>query len=205
MPRALVLYAHPEPSRSVVNAALAGAARGVEGVTLVDLYATYPRFRIDVGAEQARLAEHDVVIFLCPFHWYSVPALLKEWMDRTLEFGFAYGEGGDALAGKTLLAAISAGGAEEAYSAEGHNRFRVRELLTPLEQTANLCRMRFLPPFVLFAALRAGEDGRLEAHVDAWRRLLGALVRDRLDLVALAGREWLNEAALPLAGAEAGA
>ena len=205
MSRVLVLHAHPEPARSVVNAALAAAASDIEGVTLVDLYRDYPRFKIDVDAEQARLAEHEVVVLLCPFHWYSVPALLKEWMDRTLEFGFAYGEGGDALAGKALLVAISAGGAEEAYSAEGHNRFRVRELLTPLEQTANLCRMRFLPPFVLFAALRAGEDGRLEAHVDAWRRLLGALVRDRLDLVALAGREWLNEAALPLAGAEAGA
>ena len=205
MSRVLVLHAHPEPGRSVVNAALAAVAGEVEGVTLVDLYRLYPRFKVDVDAEQARLAEHDAVVLLCPFHWYSVPALLKEWMDRTLEFGFAYGEGGDALAGKTLLVAISAGGAEEAYSAEGHNRFPIRDLLRPLEQTANLCRMRFLPPFVLFAALRAADDGRLDAHVDAWRALLGALAADRLDAAALEGRECLNEAPLPLRGAEAAA
>ena len=205
MSRVLVLYAHPDPGRSTVNARLAAAARTLEGVTLVDLYAAYPRFKIDVEVEQARLAEHGAIVLLCPFHWYSVPALLKEWMDRTLEFGFAYGEGGDALAGKTLLAAISTGGAEEAYSREGHNRFRVRELLTPLEQTANLCRMRFLPPFVLFAALRAGEDGRLEAHVEAWRRLLAALVGDGLDADALAGAETLDPAALPPADAGAAA
>ena len=205
MSRVLVLHAHPDPARSAVNAALADAAGGIEGVTLVDLYRDYPRFKIDVDAEQARLAEHEIVVFLCPFHWYSVPALLKEWMDRTLEFGFAYGEGGDALAGKALLVAISAGGAEEAYSEQGHNRFPVRDLLRPLEQTANLCRMRFLPPFVLFAALRAVEDGRLEAHVGNWTRLLEALARDRLDLAALDGRQCLNEAPLPVSDEEAAA
>ena len=203
MSRVLVLYAHPSPSRSKVNARLARVARDTEGVTLVDLYAAYPRFKIDVDAEQARLAEHDTVVFLCPFHWYSVPALLKEWMDLVLEFGFAYGEGGDALAGKTLLAAISAGGAEAAYSEDGHNRFPIRELLTPLEQTANLCRMRFAPPFVLFAALKAVEDGRADRHERDWRALLGALRDDALDLDALGDRACINETDLPLAAAEA--
>ena len=170
----------------------------MEGVTLVDLYAAYPRFKIDIEAEQARLVEHDVVVMLCPFQWYSVPAILKEWMDLVLEFGFAYGEGGDRLAGKSLLVAISAGGAESAYSKTGPNRFPIRTLLTPLEQTANLCRMRFLPPFVLFAALQAVEDGRARAHAEAWKALLDALVEDRVDLDAAAFRDRINEAALPL-------
>ena len=200
MSRVLVLHAHPSPSRSRVNARLAAVARETEGVTLVDLYAAYPRFKIDIDAEQARLAEHDVVVFQCPFHWYSVPALLKEWMDLVLEFGFAYGEGGNALAGKTLLVAITAGGAESAYAETGHNNFPVRTLLTPLEQTALLCGMRFLPPFVLFAALRAVGDGRADAHVEAWRALLEALRDDALDAAALTGRDCLDEAALPLLG-----
>ena len=119
MSRVLVLYAHPSEGRSRINAPLARLARDVEGVTLVDLYAAYPRFKIDIEAEQARLVEHDVVVMLCPFQWYSVPAILKEWMDLVLEFGFAYGEGGDRLAGKSLLVAISAGGAESAYSKTG--------------------------------------------------------------------------------------
>ena len=203
MSRVLVLYAHPSPSRSAINARLARAAHETEGVTLVDLYAAYPRFKIDIDAEQARLREHDTVVFLCPFYWYSVPALLKEWMDLVLEFGFAYGEGGDALAGKTLLAAVSAGGAEAAYAETGHNRFPIRALLTPLEQTANLCRMRFLPPFVLFAALKAVEDGRADRHERDWRALLEALRDDALDLDAVAGRDCIDEAALLPTGAEA--
>ena len=198
MSRVLVLHAHPSPSRSRVNVRLADAARRIEGVTLVDLYAACPRFKIDVDAEQARLVEHDVVVFQCPFQWYSVPSLLKEWMDAVLEFGFAYGEGGNALAGKTLLVAITAGGAESAYAETGRNHFPIRTLLTPLEQTALLCGMRFLPPFVLFAALRAVEDGRADAHVDAWRALLEALRDDALDVAALAGRDRLSGAALPL-------
>lgn len=197
MSRVLVLYAHPSVGRSRVNARLARAVTGIEGVTLVDLYATYPRFKIDIDAEQRRLEEHDVVVFLCPFHWYSVPAILKEWMDLVLEFGFAYGEGGDALAGKSLLVAITAGGDEAAYSASGRNHFPIRTLLTPLEQTAILCRMRFLPPFVLFAALKAVEDGRADAHVDAWRGLLEALRDDTLDVPSPVERDRLDEAALP--------
>ena len=51
MSRVLVLYAHPSESRSNVNAPLARIARGIDGVTLVDLYAAYPRFKIDIEAE----------------------------------------------------------------------------------------------------------------------------------------------------------
>ncbi len=198
MSRVLVLYAHPSVRSSRINARLARVAADTEGVTLVDLYAAYPRFKIDIDAEQRRLREHDVVIFLHPFHWYSVPAILKEWMDLVLEFGFAYGEGGDALAGKTLLVAVSAGGAEHAYGAAGHNRFEIRTLLTPLEQTANLCGMRFLPPFVLYGALAADDDGRADAHVAAFGELLAALRDDALDEAALKGRTLVNEARLPI-------
>ena len=39
---------------------MARAAARVAGITFVDLYADYPRFDIDVNAEQQRLLEHDV-------------------------------------------------------------------------------------------------------------------------------------------------
>ncbi|HVL19940.1 MAG TPA: NAD(P)H-dependent oxidoreductase [Amaricoccus sp.] len=182
MPRSiLVLYAHPAQHRSEAHQLMARVASGVEGVTFADLYAEYPRFEIDIDREQARLAAHDVLIFQCPVYWYSTPALLKEWQDLVLEYGWAYGTGGTALSGKLFLAAVTAGGPVEAYAPTGYQRFPLRTLLSPLEQTAWLCGMTYLPPFVLFAAHRASQGAALALHAARYRRLLEALRDDRLD------------------------
>lgn len=180
--RILVLYAHPAPDRSEVNRHLANAAARTQGVTLVDLYGEYPDYDIDVDREQARLREHEVIAFLHPLYWYSTPAILKEWQDLVLEYGFAYGTEGMALHGKLFFSTLTAGGPELAYRAEGFHHFSIRELLNPLEQTAHLCGMVYLPPFALFSARSAVEDGRLEAHIREWTALLEALRDDRLDV-----------------------
>jgi glutathione-regulated potassium-efflux system ancillary protein KefG len=148
----------------------------------VDLYAEYPDFEIDVDGEQARLLEHDAIVFMHPLYWYSTPAILKEWQDLVLEHGFAYGTGGTALFGKIFFNALTAGGPEAAYCAEGFNHFTIRELLYPLEQTALLCGMVYLPPFALFGARMAVDEGRLDVHVADWIRVLEALRDDRLDM-----------------------
>ena len=190
--RILVLFAHPSLERSEVNRPLAEAASRVAGVSLVDLYGAYPDFQIDVDREQARLLEHEVVVFLHPLYWYSTPAILKEWQDLVLEHGFAYGSTGTALHGKIFFNALTAGGAEPAYCAAGYNHFTIRELLRPLEQTALLCGMLYLPPFALFGARTAVEEGRVAAHVADWVRVLEALRDDRLDLHAARDLPRLN-------------
>jgi len=121
---------------------MAKIASGVDGVTFADRYAQYPKLDIDIDVEQDRLLKHDVIIFQFPIHWYSTPSILKEWQDLVLEYGFAYGHTGDKLAGKVFLPVITAGGPDHAYTEQGSNHFRLRALLSPLEQTANLCRMR---------------------------------------------------------------
>ena len=193
MPRSiLVLYAHPAQHRSEAHALLARVAGGVEGLTFVDLYAEYPRFEIDIDREQARLLAHDVIVFQHPVYWYSTPALLKEWQDLVLEYGWAYGPGGAALAGKLFLCAVTAGSPAEAYGPDGYHRFPLRTLLTPLEQTATLCRMTFLPPFVLFGARKAARGAQLALHGARYRRLLEALRDDRLDPAQHAGEPLLE-------------
>jgi glutathione-regulated potassium-efflux system ancillary protein KefG len=182
--RILILAAHPAPRRSVAGKALRKAARDIEGVTFADLYAEYPRQDIDADAEQARAEAHDVIIFLHPFFWYSTPSILKDWQDIVLEHGWAYGHDGKALTGKLFFSALTAGGPEEAYSPEGYNHFPVRTLLSPLEQTADLCGMVYLPPFAFFAAGHAHEDHRIDAHVAEWKGLLMALRDHTLDIEA---------------------
>ncbi|WP_421790673.1 NAD(P)H-dependent oxidoreductase [Hyphobacterium sp.] len=190
--RILILAAHPSPRRSFAGKAMRRALTGIQGVTLADLYAEYPRLDIDADAEQARLAGHDVVILLHPFFWYSTPAILKEWQDIVLEYGWAYGPGGDALQGKILFNAMTAGGPEEAYREEGYNHFPVRTLLSPIEQTADLCGMVYLPPFTFFRAGHAHGDNRLNEHIAEWKALITAL-RDRtLDIEAARGLPLMN-------------
>ncbi len=182
--RVLILFAHPSLERSEVNRDLLAASGAVDGVTVVDLYAEYPSFRIDIEREQQRLRDHDVIVFMFPLFWYSTPAILKEWQDLVLEYGFAYGHEGTALQGKCFLCALTAGGRETAYREQGYNHYTIRELLRPLEQTAVLCGMHYLPPFALFGARSAVEEGRIERHVARWREVLQQLVSGSLEPVA---------------------
>jgi putative NADPH-quinone reductase len=182
----ILYYAHPGHRYSHANKAMAAVARDVSGITSVDLYAEYPRFEINIDREQQRLLDHEVVMFQFPMFWYSTPSLLKEWQDLVLEHGFAYGAGGDRLQGKRLMLAVTAAGNEEAYADQGYQHYPIRTFLTPLECTARLCHMSFATPYVLFGALHAPNDGRLQAHVAGYRQLLEALRDDRYDFEAAA-------------------
>lgn len=192
MRRILVLFAHPSLDRSEVNRPMAEAIRDLDGITLVDLYAEYADFQINIDREQQRLLEHDVIVFQHPLYWYSTPAILKEWQDLVLEHGFAYGTNGTALHGKLFFNAITAGGMEAAYRAEGYNHFTIRELLQPLEQMASLCGMTYMPPLALFGARTAVEEGRVNQHVANWVRVLEALRDDQLDIAAAQELPLLN-------------
>ncbi|GAA5315439.1 MAG: NAD(P)H-dependent oxidoreductase [Candidatus Pelagadaptatus aseana] len=191
--RILLLFAHPSQHRSEVNRPLFEAACQCPYVTAVDLYAEYPNFDIDIEKEQQRLRDHDVIIFQFPFYWYSTPAILKEWQDLVLEYGFAYGHEGTALRGKTFLCALSAGGKEQAYRAQGYNHFTVRELLQPLEQTASLTGMQYLPPFALFASRSAREEQRLDSHLKNWRALLQRLHQGTIDPQTVTSLTTIND------------
>ena len=179
IPKVLVLFAHPALEKSRINIRLAEAARKVAGVTFHDLYEVYPDFQIRVADEQARLRAHETIVLQHPFYWYSCPALLKEWMDHVLTYGFAYGKGGDALAEKTLVSAITTAGPKEAYARTGANHFTLRELLAPFEQTARLCGMRYLPPYALQGTVRLTSPAAIQGHADDYGTFLGGL-RDGL-------------------------
>ncbi|MEV5779160.1 NAD(P)H-dependent oxidoreductase [Streptomyces antimycoticus] len=169
--RTLVLLAHPHLGRSRINAALADAVRDVASVTVRDLYGTYPGRHIDVHAEQQLAADHQVIVFQFPTQWYSVPSLLKEWLDEVLLYGFAYASDGPLLIGKTLQVVTSTGSAEADYRDEGFQRFTMEELLRPLEQTATRTGMAWAAPLILHDA-RGTSDEDLALHAKRYRSLL---------------------------------
>ncbi|WP_430461731.1 NAD(P)H-dependent oxidoreductase [Thalassolituus sp. LLYu03] len=160
MARALILYAHPRHQSSYGCAELLNAVRDLPQVTVRDLYEEYPDFYIDVAAEQALLREHDIIILLFPLYWYSAPSLLKEWQDRVLDFGFAYGamrnkeqheaDSPMALHGKLLWVVTTAGGAVNTFRPEGVNRHELDEYLRPYQQMAHLCGMHWHEPCAVY-------------------------------------------------------
>ncbi len=190
--RVLVLFAHPSQHRSEANKPLFEQAKCVDGVTCVDLYAEYPTFKINIDREQKRLLNHDIIIFQFPLYWYSTPAILKEWQDLVLEYGFAYGTDGNELQGKNLLCCITAGGKKDAYQSNGYNHFTIRELLHPIEQTASLCGMTYLAPFALFGSRTALEENRIQEHVDSYKVLLESLVAGKINIKKASKVEKLN-------------
>lgn len=178
MAEVLVLLAHPDLARSRVNRALAAEARRLPpgDVEVRDLYALYPDYVLDVEDEQAALAAARAVVWVHPVHWYSMPALMKLWVDEVLAFGWAYGPGGRALAGKCLWLVASTGGGEASYHPDGSNRHAFEHFLPAYRQTAELVGMRFLEPSIFYGAHRAGAD-ELAAHVRGFGERLLALAR----------------------------
>jgi glutathione-regulated potassium-efflux system ancillary protein KefG len=175
----LVIFAHPKMSESIVQVQMLGAIRNLEGVTIHDLYAAYPDFLIDVDHEQALLLAHDLVVLQHPFYWYSSPAIIKEWLDLVLEHNWAYGTQGTKLHGKFMMQAISTGGPEKSYEPQGKNRFEIRELLNPFNQTAYLCGMAYLEPFAIFLGRRIPKADLVQ-RVEKYHDLIVGLRDDKI-------------------------
>ncbi|MBI9063210.1 MAG: NAD(P)H-dependent oxidoreductase [Marinilabiliaceae bacterium] len=197
MKRVLVLFAHPAIHKSKVNLHLIKALNSLEHVTVHNLYETYPDFYIDIKQEQELLTRHDIIIWQHPFYWYSAPAIIKEWLDLVLEHGFAYGHNGSALVGKTVLSVISTGGSRETYTKEGFNRYPITQYLLPFAQTAHLCDMTYLPPFVVHSShLLTTED--IQNLSLSYRELVKALRDDLIPPESYKQLEYLNDYPLHL-------
>ncbi len=189
----LVLAAHPDLARSQVTRALLDAlptSPAGRRVELRDLYRLYPDFHIHVEAEQRALAAARLVVLLHPVHWYGMPALQKLWLDEVLSLGWAYGPGGTALQGKDCWLVTSTGGSAQAYSETGHNHHPLDSFLLPLQVTAQVCGLRWLPPQVLHAAHRAS-DAAIQAHAELFLKRLSHYP------------DWCESLAVPTVGDEA--
>lgn len=124
----------------------------------------------DIAAEQDKLRWADAVILQFPLWWFSMPAILKGWVERVYAYGFAYGVGehsdthwGDRygegmLAGKRAMLLVTAGGWSSHYAARGING-PIDDLLFPI-QHGILYYPGFdvLPPYVVY------RSGRMDAQ-----------------------------------------
>lgn len=148
MKNVLIVSGHTDLNDSVVNKTVLEELRKALPEAEFDILSEeYPDFRIDVKAEQKKVEKADIMVWQFPVFWYSMPSLLRRWIEQVIVHGFAYGSTGHATDGTKLIASFTTGAPAEAYSKEGAG-FTIEELMGPqLQGTANLCSMD-LQPFV---------------------------------------------------------
>jgi len=125
----------------------------------------------DVRAEQEKLLWADALILQFPLWWYSMPAILKGWVDRVYAYGFAYGVGehsdkhwGDRFgegifAGRRAMVLVTTGGWEQHYAPRGING-PIDDLLFPINHgILYYPGYDVLPPFVAYRVDRLDEAG----------------------------------------------
>lgn len=196
MAHTLVIFAHPALEKSRINARLVRDVPKLEQLTFHDLYEAYPDFHIDVKREQQLLSAHEIIILHHPMYWYSSPALLKQWEDLVLEHGWAYGSTGTALRGKTTVHVITTGGSSMTYDKAGLHGHTIREFLLPFEQTARLCGMLYLPPYLIQGSHRLSDE-EIEQYAAGYYHLLEMLATDAVDVQAALKLQSLNELVTP--------
>lgn len=158
MQNVLIISGHPNLSESIGNATILDeVAKALPGAKIRFLDALYPDYRIDVAREQQALLEADVIVWQFPFSWYSVPGLMKLWIDQVLVHGFAHGSTAK-LGGKKLIISFTAGAPEGLYSPEGLFGHDIQQYITPFETTALLCNLDWQEPVYTFGMSYAGRD-----------------------------------------------
>ncbi|MFE2009163.1 NAD(P)H oxidoreductase [Streptomyces sp. NPDC059491] len=120
---ALVVVAHHRSDSLTAHTARRAAAQLAAAgyrIDLLDLHAEGfdPRMNVEdqpdwgnnekpysaeTQAHMQRILDADVVVAVFPVYWLSVPAVLKGWIDRVWNYGFAYGRSKPRLAGKRML------------------------------------------------------------------------------------------------------
>lgn len=140
----------------------------------------------DIAREQEKLQWADAVILQFPLWWFSMPALLKGWVERVYAYGFAYGVGehsdshwGDRygegrMAGKRAMLIVTTGGWESHYGPRGING-PIDDVLFPIQHgVLHYPGFDVLPPFVVYRTSRM-DAARFAQTRDALGQRLDAL------------------------------
>jgi len=137
----------------------------------------------DIAREQDKLRWADALILQFPLWWFSMPAIMKGWVERVYAYGFGYGVGehsdarwGDRygegmLAGKRAMLVVTTGGWEPHYGPRGING-PIDDLLFPIQHgTLYYPGFDVLPPFVAYRTDRIDDARFLEIRDRLGQRL----------------------------------
>nr|WP_205396086.1 NAD(P)H-dependent oxidoreductase [Streptococcus lutetiensis] len=142
--KVLVVSGHPDlKNDSLANKTILKEIKKLYPEVELDILSNlYPDYQIDVSAEQDKLRWADVIVFQYPLYWYMTPSLMNKWIEKVFVHGFSHGSNGNALKDKYLIASLTTGAGEAAYSAESGTT--IEDLLAPIRLTAKLTQLNFV-------------------------------------------------------------
>jgi len=156
MTNVLILLAHPDFENSVGNKTIINAVKDLPQVNIRNLSVLYPNFKIDVKAEQEAMLKADLLIMQYPIYWYNMPPILKQWFDKVLTYGFAFGTGAN-VAGKSIMASVTAGSPENAYP-----NGEMERILLPIKASAKFCKLNYLPHIASYGIYYMPNRGEMD-------------------------------------------
>jgi len=146
MKNILIISGHPDLNHSVGNATILDeVARALPAAEIRRLDALYPDHIINVSAEQDALLKADIIVWQFPFSWYSLPGIMKLWLDEVFVHGFAHGSTAR-LAGKKLILSFTTGAPQSVYAADGVFGHKLEDYLFSFDTTARLCHLEMQKP-----------------------------------------------------------
>ncbi len=180
--KVLMIVSHPRlETGSIANKIIAAEAGKLDNVETRDLHGLYPQFEIDVQAEQDALEAADLIVLQFPLFWFSIPAMLKHWLDNVFTEDFAFGPEAHKLKGKEILLSVTVGGPEGAYSKGGHFDATIDDLLQPMHLMAGFTGMTVRDSIVSFGMMasseKAGEPSASEKQAPVHAERLVALLK----------------------------
>ena len=134
-------------------------------------------FNDNLKDEMEKLEWCDILIFNFPLWWFSLPAILKGWVDRVFAMGFVYGAGkgtyeNGVFKNKTAFVTMTTGGPEQSYAIDGKNG-DIDTILFPIHHGMfYFTGMTVLAPFISWGPSRASENelkselGRYKAYLE---------------------------------------
>lgn len=138
-------------------------------------------FAPDVQAEIDKLMAADFLLLQFPFWWYSVPAMLKGWIDRVFAYGLAYDFGRTwdrgVFTGRRAMLSFTTSAPPTSSMPDGRNGDLERTLWPLHAGVLALCGYDVLKPFVAHA-VRWVDQARREAILAEYRTRLQHLEQD---------------------------
>ena len=136
MPNILIISGHTDLETSIVNKEILELLHSkLPNAEIVKLDFLYPGYQIDILKEQERVKKADIILLVFPLFWYSAPAPIHRWLEKTFTHGFAYTSKGGLLKGKTLLVSVTAGCPKEMFTKNGPIGHTIEELMGGFKAT----------------------------------------------------------------------
>ncbi len=139
------------------------------------------RLAADIVAEIEKCEWADLLILQFPMSWFSVPGILKGWIDRIFVRGIFYGTGKTfetgGMRGKRAMLSLTTGALQPMYTDNSRFGGLYQQMFHLNYGTLRFVGYDVLNPFVVYGPAHIGQDER-EAYLARWCERLASIDRE---------------------------